>query len=280
MSCVRSIVGVRMSKHVEIKKITVNTIQKIKTNGDKISCITAYDYTSASMVDQAGIDLILVGDSLGMVVDGYESTLPVTVDEIIYHAKSVKRGANRAFLVADMPFGSYHVSDEQAMENCVRVIKETGFDAVKIEGGAERADLVRKLTMAGINVMGHIGLMPQMVNVMGGYKIQGRDGGESLMNDALALEKAGAFAIVLEGVVGTTAKKITNALTVPTVGIGAGVGCDGQILVFHDVFGFFNDFTPKFVKRYADVRGIVTEACKQYINDVKESKFPEDIHTF
>lgn len=269
-----------MSKHVEIKKITVNTIKNLKSSNEKISCITAYDYTSASMVDQAGIDLILVGDSLGMVVDGYESTIPVTVDEIIYHAKSVKRGAKRAFLVADMPFGSYHVSDEQALGNCIRVMKETGFDAVKIEGGAERAELVKKLTIAGINVMGHIGLMPQMVNVMGGYKIQGKDGGDKLLDDALALEKAGAFAVVLEGVVGKTASRITDALTIPTVGIGAGVGCDGQILVFHDVFGFFNDFTPKFVKRYADVRGIVTEACKQYIDDVKSSKFPEDIHTF
>lgn len=269
-----------MSKFSELKKINVNTFRKMKQEGEKVTCITAYDYTSAQMLDSAGVEIILVGDSLGTVVAGYGSSIPVTLDEIIYHSKCVKRGAKRAFLVADMPLGSYHVSDEKAIENCIRVIKETGFDAVKIEGGAERADLVRKLSMAGVVVMGHIGLMPQMVHVMGGYKVQGRDGHEKLLADAKALEEAGAFAIVMEGVVSDAAKIVSESIAVPTIGIGAGVHCDGQVLVFHDVFGFFDDFTPKFVKRYADVKSIIGDACRQYIDDVKASRFPEDKHSY
>lgn len=269
-----------MSKHTVIRKINVNTLQSLKSKGEKITCLTAYDYTSASILDSAGIEIILVGDSLGMVVNGQENTLSVTIDEIIYHCKSVKRGASNAFLVADMPFGSYHVSDEQGIENCIRVIKETGFDAVKIEGGAERSPLVKKLVNSGINVMGHIGLMPQMVSVMGGYKIQGRGGYETLLNDAVALQDSGACSIVIEGVVGSAAEEITRALKIPTIGIGAGAGCDGQVLVFHDVFGLFNDFTPKFVKKYANVGEIISEGCKAYIDDVKTSKFPSVEHTF
>jgi len=269
-----------MSKHIEIKKITVNSIRKMKPAGERISCLTAYDFTSASILDKAGIDMILVGDSLGMVVNGYENTLPVTLDEIIYHCKSVKRGAQNAFLIADMPFGTYHVSDEQAVENCIKVIKETGFDAVKLEGGAERAGLVKKLTSCGINVMGHIGLMPQMVSTMGGYRIQGREGHEKLLADAVALEEAGAFSIVLEGTVSSVAKTITENLKIPTIGIGAGVHCDGQVLVFHDVFGIFDGFTPKFVKQYANVNKIISKAAKSYIKEVKTAQFPEDKHSF
>jgi len=269
-----------MSKISEQKKININTFLKLKKESEKITCLTAYDYTSAVMLDKAGIELILVGDSLGMVMNGCENTIPVTVDEIIYHCRSVKKGAKRAFLVADMPFGSYHVSDEQAMENCIRVIKETGFEAVKIEGGAERAELVKKLTSTGIAVMGHIGLMPQLVNVMGGYKIQGREGHEKMLEDAKALEEAGAFSIVLEGVKAETASKITENLNIPTIGIGAGAGCDGQILVFHDVFGLFDDFVPKFVKQYADVKQVISKACGEYIADVKSSKFPSEKHSF
>jgi len=269
-----------MSKYSELKKININTFKKMKEDGEKIACLTAYDYTAAMMLDKAGVDLILVGDSLGMVVDGYDSTIPVTLDEIIYHCKSVKRAAKRAYLVADMPFGTYQVSDEKALENCIRVIKETGCDAVKIEGGVERAELVKKLTLAGIPVMGHIGLLPQMVNVMGGYKIQGRTGHEQMLADAKALEDAGAFAIVVEGVVASVAKTVSESIDIPTIGIGAGVDCDGQVLVFHDVFGFYDDFVPKFVKQYADVKTVVANACKDYINDVKSSKFPEDKHSF
>lgn len=269
-----------MSKISELKKINVNTFKLMKVEGEKIATLTAYDYTSAKILDNSGVELILVGDSLGAVMNGYENSIPVTLEEIIYHCKSVKRAVKRAFLVADMPFGSYQVSDEQAMENCIRVIKETGFEAVKIEGGHRRANLVKKLTDAGIVVMGHIGLMPQMVNVMGGYKIQGRAGHEELLEDALALEEAGAFAIVLEGVVADAARLISKKLTIPTIGIGAGEGCDGQILVYHDVFGLFDDYTPKFVKQYADLKTVVSEACSRYIDDVKASRFPEDKHSF
>ncbi|MGE4318044.1 MAG: 3-methyl-2-oxobutanoate hydroxymethyltransferase [Deferribacterales bacterium] len=269
-----------MSKHTDIKRINVNTFQKMKDAGEKIATLTAYDYTSAVILDKAGIELILVGDSLGVVVNGYENTLPVTLDEIIYHCKSVKRGAKRAFLVADMPFGTYHVSDEQGLANCVRVIKETGFDAVKIEGGAEKASLVSALTGAGINVMGHIGLMPQKVSTMGGFKIQGREGHDAILADALALQEAGAFSIVVEGVVGDAASYVSSQLKIPTIGIGAGNGCDGQVLVFHDVFGLFDDFVPKFIKRYADVKKVISKACANYIKDVKSSAFPSDEHTY
>ncbi len=270
-----------MSKFSELKKINVNTFSKMKSEGEKIATLTAYDYTSAMMLDKAGVELILVGDSLGMVINGYDSTIPVTIDEIIYHSKSVRRAVKRAFLVADMPFGTYHISDEQSIANCVRVIKETGFDAVKIEGGSNRAPLVRKLTEAGIPVMGgHIGLMPQMVNIMGGYKIQGRSGDADMIADAKALEDAGAFAIVVEGVVAEVAAKVSESISIPTIGIGAGAGCDGQILVFHDVFGMFDDFVPKFVKQYADVKTIIADACRDYINDVKASRFPEEKHSF
>ncbi|MGE4498333.1 MAG: 3-methyl-2-oxobutanoate hydroxymethyltransferase [Deferribacterales bacterium] len=269
-----------MSKHAEIKKITVSSIRRMKSENEKITCITAYDYTSAKILDQAGIDVVLVGDSLGMVMNGYENTIPVTLDEMIYHTKSVKRGLQRAFLVTDMPFGTYNVSHEKAIENCVRVIKETGAEAVKLEGGAEIAPLVERLVKSGINVMGHIGLMPQSVHVMGGYRIQGRDGSEKLAADALALEKAGAFSIVVEGVVTETAKKITAAVGIPTIGIGAGVHCDGQVLVYHDVLGLFDDFTPKFVKRYANLKEVAVKAAENYVKEVKSGVFPDDGHSF
>lgn len=271
--------GKVLSKHVEVKKLTVNHIKNMK-NKEKIACLTAYDYSSAKLLEESGIDLILVGDSLGMVMNGYESTIPVTVDEIIYHTKSVRKAVKRAFLVADMPFGSYQVSDEQAIANVVRVIKESGAEAIKLEGGKEIAPLVKKLVNMGINVMGHIGLMPQKVLAQGGYKIQGRDNEKKLLEDAFAIEEAGAFAIVLEGVIADVSKKITEKVKIPTIGIGAGVNCDGQILVFHDIFGIFDDFTPKFVKRYANVGNIIKEATKNYISETKSSVFPEDKHSF
>ncbi len=269
-----------MSKYAEIKKITVSHLKKMKKDGEKICCLTAYDYTSAIMLDNAGIDLILVGDSLGMVMNGYENTLEVTLDEIIYHTKAVKRGIKRTFLTADMPFGTYHISRKQALENCVRVIKESGAEAVKLEGGKEIASLVKKITGAGINVMGHIGLMPQYVHQMGGYKIQGKNGSEELIEDALALQDAGVFSIVLEGVVADVAQKITDALDIPTIGIGAGIGCDGQILVYHDVFGLFDKFVPKFVKQYVNLKPVIENAARQYLEEVKEGKFPEKKHSF
>lgn len=269
-----------MSKYIEKKKITVNHLKKMKENSEKISCLTAYDYTSAKILDKAGVDLILVGDSLGMVMNGYDNTLKVTLDEIIYHTKSVKRGVNRAFLVADMPFGSYQISEMDALNNTIRVIKETGAEAVKLEGGKEIAPVVEKLVSMGINVMGHVGLMPQQVLVKGGYKIEGRNNPEKILEDALAVEKAGAFSIVIEGVVSDVAKIISEKLKIPTIGIGAGRHCDGQILVYHDIFGLFDDFTPKFVKRYLNLADQITEATTEYCQDVKNGNFPEDEHSF
>lgn len=269
-----------MSVQGKSVKINVNTFRKMKEKGDKITCLTAYDYTSAKILDKAGIELLLVGDSLGMVYNGYETTLPVTVDEIIYHTKSVRRGAPGAFLVADMPFGSYHISVEDAISNCVRVIKETGANAVKLEGGEKIAPLISRLVDSGISVMGHIGLMPQAVNVAGGYKIAGKNGHESLLKDAKALENAGVFSAVIEGTVYDAAQAVTQDVNYPTIGIGAGNACDGQILVFHDVFGLFEDFTPQFVKKYADCSHIISEGAKNYIKDVKSGAFPADEHTF
>lgn len=269
-----------MSVQGKSMKINVNTFRKMKEKGEKISCLTAYDYTSAKILDKAGIELLLVGDSLGMVINGYETTLPVTVEEIIYHTKSVRKGAPDAFIVADMPFGSYHISVEDGISNCIRVIKETGANAVKLEGGAKIAPLVSRLVDCGINVMGHIGLMPQSVNVMGGYKIAGKNGHELLLDDAKALEEAGVFSAVVEGTVYDAARAITQAVKYPTIGIGAGSVCDGQILVFHDVFGLFEDFTPQFVKKYADCALAISEGAKNYITDVKSGAFPADEHTF
>ena len=243
-------------------------------------CLTAYDYTSAKILDNAGIDLILIGDSLGMVMNGYNSTIPVTIDEIIYHTKAVKRAVMHAFVVADMPFGSYHIDEKSAVKNAVRLVKETEVPAVKLEGGKEIAPLIEKLVNTGIGVLGHIGLKPQMVNTMGGYKIFGKDGAESLIEDAKTLENAGAFAVVLEGVSSQSAVQITNSINIPTIGIGAGSGCSGQILVYHDIFGIFTDFKPKFVKRYANVADIIDKAAKEYINDVKAGTFPDDAHSF
>lgn len=252
----------------------------MKSNNERISCVTGYDYTAAKILDEAGVDIILVGDSLGMVVNGYENTIPVTLEEMIYHTKAVKRGSKRAFLVTDMPFGTYNSSIEKAIENCVSVIKETGTEAVKIEGGEEVAPLVRQIVNSGINVMGHIGLMPQSVHTMGGYKIQGKEGSQKLLRDAKALEDAGAFAIVLEGIVADVSEQITRELAIPTIGIGAGVNCDGQVLVYHDLLGLFDDFTPKFVKKYANLKEIAISAVESYVEDVKECRFPEEKHSF
>ena len=270
-----------LSIHKEIKQsLNINSFIKMKENNEKITCLTAYDYTSAKILDNAGIDLILIGDSLGMVMNGYNSTIPVTLDEIIYHTKAVKRAVSHAFVVADMPFGSYQIDEKNAMENAIRLVKETEVPAIKLEGGKELAPLIEKLVNAGIGVMGHIGLKPQMINTMGGYKIFGKDGAESLIEDAKTLENAGAFSIVLEGVSSQSALQITESINIPTIGIGAGVGCSGQILVYHDVFGIFTDFKPKFVKRYANVAEIIDKAAKEYIKDVKSGVFPDDAHSF
>lgn len=264
------------------QKFTVKSFQEAKENNRKISMLTAYDYSMAKMVDAAGIDSVLIGDSLGMVFQGHESTLPVTVDEIIYHTKAVARGVKNALIVADMPFLSYHISKEEAVRNAGRMIKEGGAEAVKIEGGALFTETIKAIVDAQIPVMGHIGLTPQSVNAFGGFKVQGRDeqSAKRLLEDAKLLEKAGVFAITLECIPDKLAQLITKSVSIPTIGIGAGKDCDGQVLVINDMLGIFSDFVPKFVKQYAKLNVEITAAVRSYVSDVKEGRFPADEHTF
>lgn len=264
------------------KKFTVTSFQNAKDKGEKITMLTAYDYSMAKMVDEAGVDSILVGDSLGMVFQGHDSTLPVTVDDIIYHTKAVMRGAKSALVVADMPFLSYHVSVEDAVRNAGRLVKEGGAEAVKLEGGAAFADVVKAIVKAQIPVMGHLGLTPQSVNAFGGYKVQGRDeeAARQLIEDAKAIEAAGAFSIVLECIPDRLAKLVTEAISIPTIGIGAGSDCDGQVLVVNDMLGMFTDFVPKFVKQYVQLSGDIKGAIEGYVSEVKKGAFPEAKHNF
>ena len=265
------------------KNVTVATIKEMKQKGEPIVMITAYDVAMARNVNEAGVDMILVGDSLGNVVLGYNSTVPVTMDEMIHHTKAVMRGNSTALVVGDMPFMSYQASDIDAMYNAARFLKETGCTAVKLEGGAEVAPLVKKLTTAGIPVCAHIGLTPQSVNQLGGFKVQGKDieAAQKMIEDAKALEAAGAFACVLECVPAKLAAKVTAELkTMATIGIGAGNGCDGQVLVFNDLLGVSNGFCPKFVKKYANLHDITVEAVKAYIAECKDRSFPAEEHTF
>ena len=263
-------------------KITVPAILAMKQRGEKITCLTAYDYSFARILDEAGVDILLVGDSLGCVIQGQANTLPVTLDEMIYHTRAVTRGRKRALVVGDMPFLSFQASQERAVLNAGRFLQEAGAEAVKLEGGVAFRDTLAAIVRAGIPVMGHVGLTPQSVHRFGGYRIQGKDKErrQAIVNDALAVEEAGAFAMVLEGMPSDLAQEITGRLTIPTIGIGAGVSCDGQVLVMHDMLGLFDDFTPKFVKRYADLKGVVAQAVKSYIRDVREQKFPGKEHSF
>ena len=265
------------------KNVTVATIKEMKQKGDPIVMITAYDVAMARNVNEAGVDMILVGDSVGNVMLGYNSTVPVTMDEMIHHTKAVMRGNSTALVVGDMPFISYQASDIDAMYNAARFLKETGCTAVKLEGGAEVAPLVKKLTTAGIPVCAHIGLTPQSVNQLGGFKVQGKDieAAQKMIEDAKALEEAGAFACVLECVPAKLAAKVTAELkTMATIGIGAGNGCDGQVLVCNDLLGVSNGFCPKFVKKYANLHDITVEAVKAYIAECKDRSFPAPEHTF
>jgi 3-methyl-2-oxobutanoate hydroxymethyltransferase len=264
------------------EKVTVPRLLKMKQQGTKITCLTAYDYSVARILDDAGIDVLLVGDSVGCVVQGQPNTLAVTVNEMIYHTRIVARGRRRALVVGDMPFLSFQVSKEQALRNAGRFLQEAGAEAVKLEGGLAMRETISAIVNAGIPVMGHVGLTPQSVHRFGGYKIQGRKKGqhEVIIRDALAVQEAGAFAIVLEGVPTDLAKEITNRLTIPTIGIGAGIHCDGQVLVVHDMLGLFDDFVPTFVKRYADIKGTMAAAVKSYIDEVREQKFPAEKHSF
>ncbi len=265
-----------------VKKVTIRTFLKKKREGEKITMLTAYDYPSARILDRAGIDAILVGDSLGMVIQGHETTLPVTVDEMLYHVKAVRRGVERAMVIADMPFLSYQTGRDDAIYNAGLMLKEGGADAVKLEGGERVAGLVEDLVGIGIPVMGHIGLTPQSVNVLGGYRVQGKTGEDidRLRRDAKALEDAGVFAIVLESVPVEVAKEITDMLKIPTIGIGAGPHTDGQVLVFHDYLGIFEDIKPRFVKRYRELGQEILSATREYIEDVKSGRFPAPEHCF
>ncbi len=265
-----------------VTRITVPQIHQKKISQEKITCLTAYDYTMASLVDEAGVDIILVGDSLGMVQEGYESTLPVSMEEMLIHVRSARRGVKRALLVADMPYGSYHVSDDDAVRNALRFIKEAGAEAVKLEGGLKRSHLVRRLIDAEVPVMGHVGLTPQSVLNFGGFKVQGRteDAGEMILRDALALDDAGVFSIVLEGIPRELARQITTSVKAPTIGIGAGPDCDGQVLVLHDLLGLNSGRVPKFVRQYARLREAATRAVQTYIEDVQHARFPSDQESY
>src|ERR1700680_881657 len=248
----------------------------------KIVCLTAYDYPTARLLDEAGVDVILVGDSLAMVVLGHDSTLPVTLDEMLHHARAVRRGTKHALVVADMPFGSYHSETAESLRNAVRFVKEAGVEAVKVEGGERRLELIARLTEAEIPVMGHIGLTPQSVNALGGYRVQGKttDSAEQLLRDARAVEAAGAFAVVLEAVPRELAAQITRELRIPTVGIGAGPDCDGQILVVHDMLGLTFDQTPKFARQYANLGETISKAVRGYCADVRSGAFPSDHESY
>jgi len=263
-------------------KITASTLLEKKKRHELITCLTAYDYAGARLVDEAGIDMILVGDSLGMVMLGYENTLPVTMPEMLHHTRAVRRGVKHAFLIADMPFASYHVSQREALRNAARFVKDAGAEAVKIEGGEKRARLVERMVDAEIPVVGHIGLTPQSLHAMGGYKVQGKTltAIEQLMHDALALERAGACCVVLEGIPREVAGMITHELEIPTIGIGAGPECDGQVLVFHDLLGLTFGPPAKFVRRYADLGSVIGNAVLAFKDDVKSGSYPSDNESY
>ena len=263
-------------------RVTIHTLRQMKERGEKIAMLTAYDASFARLFDEAGADVLLVGDSLGMVVQGHDTTLPVTLEEMAYHCRAVVRGASRAHVVGDMPFGSYQASLEQGVANAAKLMKEGGCHSVKLEGGAVHAELVRRLVGAGIPVMGHIGLTPQSFHQLGRFKVQGRDAGgrERLLADARALEAAGAYAIVLEAIPADIAREITEALAIPTIGIGAGVHCDGQVLVCYDMLGMDESFKPRFVRRFATLGQTIKDATAAYVNEVRGATFPSDAESF
>jgi len=263
-------------------RISINKIKEMKQKGERITMLTAYDYTTARIMDEAGIPMILVGDSLGMVVLGYDSTIPVTMDIMLHHTKAVVRGTQKALVVGDMPFMTYTVSIEQALSNAARFLQETGCQAVKLEGGVNVAETVRKVVDCGIPVMGHIGLTPQSINQLGGHKIQGKtpEATAKLLADAKALDEAGAFAVVLETVPAPLASLITEKISVPTIGIGAGAGCDGQVQVINDILGSYTDFVPKHAKQYAKLADIMSNAISKYHEEVTTGKFPTEANSF
>ncbi|UAY54823.1 3-methyl-2-oxobutanoate hydroxymethyltransferase [Arachidicoccus terrestris] len=266
----------------EIKRVTTHTLQKLKAAGEKISMVTAYDYSFARLFDEAGMEVILVGDSASNVMAGHETTLPITLDQMIYHASSVVRGVKRALVVVDLPFGAYQSNPEIALASAVRMMKESGAHGIKLEGGVEIVDSLKKIVSAGIPVMGHLGLTPQSIYKFGTYTVRAKQDGEAekLKTDALALEQAGAFATVLEKIPARLATEVSGSLTIPTIGIGAGSGCDGQVLVMHDMLGINQDFHPRFVRKYLDLQTQVTDAVQNYIKDIKSGSFPSQEESY
>ncbi len=267
-----------MSVHKEIKKITTHTLQEMKRNGEKISMLTAYDYTMAKIIDNAGIDVILVGDSASNVMAGHETTLPITLDQMIYHASSVIRAINRALVVVDLPFGTYQANSKEALNSAIKIMKESGAHSVKLEGGREIKDSIERILTAGIPVMGHLGLTPQSIYKFGTYTVRAKeeDEAERLVEDAKLLEQYGCFALVLEKIPAALATKVANSITIPVIGIGAGSGVDGQVLVTHDMLGMTHEFSPRFLRRYANLYESMGNAFKQYIGDVKSKNFPNE----
>ena len=267
-----------MSVESKVRAVTTLRLKEMKDRGEKISMLTSYDYSMAKIVDKAGVDVILVGDSAANVMAGWETTLPITLDQMIYHASSVVRAVERALVVCDMPFGTYQSDSQAALDSAIRIMKETGADSVKMEGGEEILDSVKRILAAGIPVMGHLGLTPQSIHKLGGYGLRAKEDAEAekLIADAKLLEEAGCFAVVLEKIPAALAKRVSEALTIPTIGIGAGVGTDGQVLVIHDMLGMNKGFSPKFLRRYANLHDIMTEAVEHYISDVKSCDFPNE----
>lgn len=267
-----------MPVNKEIKKVTTNTLQKMKTSGEKITMLTAYDFSFAKIIDGAGIDVILVGDSASNVMAGHETTLPITLDQMIYHAQSVIRGIDRCLVVVDMPFGSYQSNSDIALASAIRIMKETGGHSIKMEGGEEVVDAIRRIVSAGIPVMGHLGLTPQSIYKFGTYTVRAREEEEAnkLRKDAKLLEEAGCFAIVLEKIPAILAKEVSESISIPTIGIGAGGHCDGQVLVMHDMLGINTEFKPRFLRQYLNIHEQATKAVQQYIHDVKAKDFPNE----
>jgi 3-methyl-2-oxobutanoate hydroxymethyltransferase len=271
-----------MSIHKEIRKVTTNTLQKMKASGEKISMLTAYDFSFAHIIDSAGIDVVLVGDSASNVMAGNETTLPITLDQMIYHASSVMKGIDRCLVVVDLPFGSYQSNSDIALASAIRIMKETGAHSIKLEGGEEVLDSIKKIVSAGIPVMGHLGLTPQSIYKFGTYTVRAKEKGEAekLKKDARLLEKAGCFAIVLEKIPAELAKEVSEGLVIPTIGIGAGMHCDGQVLVMHDMLGINTEFKPRFLRQYLNIHEQATSAVQQYIKDVKEGNFPSETEQY
>ncbi|MGV3527575.1 MAG: 3-methyl-2-oxobutanoate hydroxymethyltransferase [Flavisolibacter sp.] len=271
-----------MSSAQEIKRITTHTVQKMKSAGKKIAMITAYDFSFARLFDAAGVDVILVGDSASNVMAGHETTLPITLDQMIYHASSVIRGARRSLVVVDLPFGSYQSNSDIALASAIRIMKETGAHAIKLEGGEEVLDSVKRIISAGIPVMGHLGLTPQSIYKFGTYNVRAKEEAEAekLKTDAALLQESGCFALVLEKIPATLAKAVSEGLQIPTIGIGAGPHCDGQVLVMHDMLGITTEFNPRFLRRYLDLSGQITTAVQQYVQDVKSNDFPNEQESY